>query len=196
MLAFVDGQIHVYGLFVEVYHAVLHYHGVAITFFVIFVDNQLLVVFEILRHEFLLAEEAYKVPLFVGFLHSVLHGAVGEHFVAVYIYLMHLYLFVLVDIDVHYHLIFVAEVFALHYVHFGILETLVVEVALHYQFGTVGYVGVHLIALHQAQALLQVFALAFLHAVIVNLRYTRLLAQLKFQPCLVVVDFLHIDFHL
>ena len=195
-LAFVDSEIDVDGLFVVVHHAVLHDDGIAVAFFVIFVDDELLVGFKIVGHEFLLAEEANKVALFVGFFHSVFHSLVGEHFVAVDVDFVHFDFFVLVNYDVNNHLVFVAEVLALHNVHVGILEAFVVEIVLNNQLGTVGNVHVHLVAFHQAEALLKVFALAFFHAFVVDLRYAGLLAKLKFEPSLVVVDFFDVDFHL
>ena len=101
----------------------------------------------------------------------------------------------LVDVDVDDYLVFVGEVIGLPDVYLGILEALLLEMFLDDGGGTVDNVGGNLVTLHQPQTHLQIFALALLEAVVIDLRDTRLLLELNFDPRLVAIGLGQLDDH-
>lgn len=106
---------------------------------------------------------------------------------------MHLDLAALVHGDIHYHLIAVAEVLVERYRHLGISEAFVGEVFTCNAFDAVDDILRDLVALHQLQHLLEVFAFAFFHSDVVDFGNTGLCTQFQFEPCLVTAGFEHLD---
>ena len=102
----------------------------------------------------------------------------------------------LIDIDIDDHLVLLAQVRHLHNLAGGLAEALVSIVFLDQQFDAVGDIGRHLAARLETQALDDVLLLTALHAIIVHLRDTRLLAQVKHQPSLILIDLLNKDLYL
>ena len=196
LLPLLDVQVHVHLLVAIVHHAVGNNLGIAVAHLIIFLYDTVLVVLVIRRDELLLAEQLYEATLLIGLLHHALELAVAYNLVALDVNLVHLYLLMLVDVDVHNHLVLIVGQWALHHIHVGILETLGVEILVNDLLGAGGNVGRELVTLHQAQAQLQVFAFPFLHAVVINLGNTRLLAQRYLKPHLVAIYLVNLDLHL
>ena len=103
---------------------------------------------------------------------SALDLLVGDLLVAFNGDLMHLHLHLLVNRDVEDHLVLVGHIIALHDVDLSVLVTLVIEVFLGKDLGTVDHVRRNLTALQQAELLLHVLAFAFLQTDIVDVCYT------------------------
>lgn len=104
---------------------------------------------------------------------------------------MDFHLFVFVDVDVHNHLVLLAEVGRLRDVDIHVSETFLLEVGRNDFFCALHDVLRDLVAWIQVQPLLQLLALVFLHAVVVDLRDARLLAQVEQQPSLVAAHFFY-----
>ena len=75
----------------------------------------------------------------------------------------------------------------------SISEALVGKVLTRNAFNAIDDVLCYLIALHQLQHLLKVFALAFFHSDIVDFGNAWLCAQLQFEPSLVATGFEDLD---
>ena len=119
---------------------------------------------------------------------AALDFRVGQILVALDDDLAHLHLLFLVDDDVEDYLVLVHDVLALHYLHLGVLVTLVVEVSLCQHFGTVDHVGRYLAAPKQSELGLEVLAFRFLYAFVVDCRHARTQRQVEVQVYLVAHD--------
>ncbi len=104
-LSFVNSQEHVYRFVIVFSHAVMRDLSIAITEFVIFVNNSCAVIGKIAVNELFLAEKLQQVAVLVGLFHCPLELAVREHFVAVDINLVYLNLAVFIHIHVENHMI-------------------------------------------------------------------------------------------
>ncbi len=102
----------------------------------------------------------------------------------------------LVDHDVDDHLVLLTQVLALAHIAGGLFETLGSEVLLHDLLNATCDIGSDLVTRLQAQLFLKVFALTAFHTHIVDFADTWLLAQVKHEPSLVLIDFRHLDLHL
>jgi len=195
-LALVHVQENVDGLVVEPGHGVVGDFGVAVTKFVVLVDDALAVVGEVLVHEFLLAEQFQQVALLVGLLHGPLQLAVRQDLVALDVDLMYLHSGVAVDVDGQHGMVFLAEVGLLRDGDDGVLEAFLVVVLLDDLLGAVDDVGGQLLSLHHSEPLSQVFLLAALGTVEPQLRHSGLLLEADVQPYLVAGDLVDVDLHL
>ena len=99
--------------------------------------------------------------------------------------LVYLHLHLLIDGDIEIHLILVGHIVALHDGNLSILVTLVVEILLGKNLGTVDHVRRNLIALQQTQFLLHVLTLALLQSDIVDIGNTRTDRQVDMQVDLI-----------
>ena len=190
-LTLLDVDMHVDKVVFVSRHAVAQDFGVAVAKFVVFLDDESEVGFVVLLHEFFLAEKIQEFRLLVGFLHCALDFVVRQHVIAVDIYFVDFYLFVFVDVDVHNHLVLLAEVGRLRDVDIHVSEAFLLEVGRNDFFCALHDVLRDLVAWIQVQPLLQLLALVFLHAVVVDLRDARLLAQVEQQPSLVAAHFFY-----
>ena len=93
----------------------------------------------------------------------------GESFVATDGDGIHLHLLLLIDVDFQDNLARMGDVVFLQNLDFRVLVALFVEVTACEQFGAVDEVRRHLIVLDEAELLLQILALALLHARILDL---------------------------
>ena len=191
--AFVDGDVYVDEFFVVGHDAVADDDGVAVSFFVIFFDDSVEVVLVVLFDEFFLAEEVYQLVFFVGFLHCALDLVGREDLVAGDVYFVYFDFAAFVYGDVYDHLVAVAEVFVQCDFDFGVTEAFVGEVFASDAFDTVDDVLCDLVAFHQLQRFLEVFAFAFFHSDVVDFGNTGLGAQFQFEPCFVAVSFEDFD---
>ena len=148
----------------------------------------MLVGLKVALDKLLLAEDFPQVLLLVGLLHRALEFAVAQHLVAVDVNLVDLDFLVLINVDVDDDLVLLAQVGHLHDFTRGLAETLVGIVFLYNELDAVGDVGRHLATGLETQALHDLFLLTALHAVVVHLGHAGLLAQVKHQPGLVLVN--------
>ncbi len=184
-LTFVEGDVDIHLVVLVGHHTVADDLGVAIAQLVVFLDDAAEVVAIVLLHKLLLAEELPQVAPLVGLLDDALEFAVAEHLVAVDIDLVHLHLAVLVDVDVDKHLVFIREVLLEGDFHIGFAESLLRVVLLDDIGGAVHDILRDLVALHELQALLDVVALPFFHAVVVHIGDARLRTHVDHEPHLV-----------
>ena len=194
LLAFVHLDIYVHMLLVEVADAILQNLGVAITILIVFFYEFLLIFLPALRSKLLRLEEGGKLASLVGLgkgtlrEESTLDLAVREFLVTVDGNLMNLDLLFLVHDDIQNHLSLVSHVVALVNLDIGILESLVVEILLGENLGTVEHVRGHLCTLHHTQLLLHILTLTLLQAHIVDVRDTRAHSQIDVQIELLAND--------
>ncbi len=102
----------------------------------------------------------------------------------------------LVDIDIDKDAVGIGEVVVERDHHVGIAKALVVEILLDDELCSVYHILGDLLAGLELKALLQVFALTLLGAVVSNLGYTRLLTQMDGEPSLVARYLVDLDAHL
>ena len=110
---------------------------------------------------------------------------IGDLFVTLDGDLVHLHLHLLIDGDIKIHLILVGHIVALHDGDLGILVTLVFEILLGKDLGTVDHVRRDLVTFQQAQFLLHVLTLALLQTDIVDIGNTRTDGQVDVQVDLI-----------
>ena len=189
LFAFFHINVDIYGLFVVLSYAVAYDASIAVAQFVIFLDDEVQVVFVVRFHEFFLAEKVEQLSFFVGFLHYSLNLVVAQHLVAGNIDFMNLYLFVLVDVDVDNHFVFLADVRSQSDVDCYVAEALLLEKCSDDIFCSVDDVLGNLVARHQAEALFQFLFFTLFATSVVDFRDTRLLAQVEHEPRFVAVDF-------
>ena len=130
-------------------------------------DEQVLVLLILFGQELLRAEPVAEA-LFVGLLHGALELAFVLGIDACEEDFVDLDFLVLVDDDVYQHAVVARHVFALHDVDLAVLESLFLKVLLDVVFGAVHQVGCDLVAGLQSDELFAVFALALLHALVVD----------------------------
>ena len=183
--AFVDTDVDVDILVIVGHNRVADDTGVAVAFLVIFLDDAVEVVAVVALDEFFLLEEVEQLAFLVGLLHGALNGVVAHDLVALDIDFVDFDLVVAVDVDVDDHLVGMAEVFVLLNLHGSVAEAFLIVVFLDDLLRAVDDVGRDVVALHELEALVEVFYLPFSGAVVVYLADTRLLAQMDRQPCLV-----------
>ena len=194
-LAFIEVDIYVDCLFVIGDHGVGENDGVAVAFFVVFLNDAVEVVLIVCLHEFFLTEKVDELAFLVGLLHHSLKLAVREHVVAVDIDLVDFDFVVLVDVNVDDHFIGVREVIGEVYLHYRVAETLVGVVFLDDAFGAVDDVLRDLVAFHQLESFFEVLLLTFFHPVVVDFGDSRLLTQVECQISLVPDHFVDRDLH-
>ena len=190
LVALLDGNEDIDSLVVIGNDGIRNDVGIAIAVFVIFVDKVVLVFLVVLYDEFLLSEEVTVKALLVGFLHSPLELIIRESLVAVDGNGVYLDFLLLIDVDIENYLPRIVDVVALEKVDFGVLETLPVVVATDNGLSLVNHVGIDLIALHEANLALEVFAFGFLDAVVVDVSQTGTWRKLNIQIHLVANEFL------
>ena len=176
-------------------YAVHHDLRVAVSQFVVFLDNLLLVFFVAFFDELLGAEQVDELSLFVGLLHGALQLLVREHRVSVDGYLVYLYFRLLVDIYVYVDLFFVFGVFTLDDIDFRVLESLFVEMLFDEYLCAVYQVRRDLRAFRHAELGHQVFAFALFHSVDNDVRNSRALPQLDGQPDFVAFNLVCQNLH-
>ena len=161
-------------LFVEGVNRVFENGGIAIAQFVILVDEGFLGLVVALGGVFLGLEEVFElaglIDLAEGSLreHSAFDLIVAELFVAFEDDLAHLHLGFLVDDDVEDDFVLAGHVVALDNFDLGIVVTLVVEIFLGQDLGTVNHVGRNLCTAHDAQLVVHVLALGLLQSGVVD----------------------------
>ena len=167
--------------------AVFHDHSITVSQFVVFVDDQLLVCFEILFYELFGAEYVDQLVFLVGLLHDALQLLGCYGFITGDGDFVYLYFLFLVDVNAHDHLVLVGDIILLRDDYVSVLETFVVKVAFDQGLGTVDDVRGYLSSLDHSDSALYIFAFRFLHAMIADLGYTRALRQVDAQPYLVAL---------
>ena len=190
-LSLVHLHVDVHVLVVIVPHAVFHYHGVAVTILIIFLQQVLLVFLPAVGGILLRFQEVGKLTGLMG----LREGALGEELtldfrvregvVAVDDDVANLHLLFFVDLHIEYHLVLVGHIVALGDGDFGILESLIVEIALRQDLGTVDDVGMQRHTLGHAELVLHVLAFRLLQANVVDGRYLGARSQIEMQVHLV-----------
>ena len=182
LLSFVDLHEYVDGAFVVGANAVLHDHGVAVAQLVVLVDDQLLVGLVVFFNELLGAEQVDEFAFFIGLLHHPFQLLGGEGLVADDGDFVHFHFLLLVDGDIDENFVILVGIVLLGDDDFGVLESLVVEVALDEGLGAVDGVGGDLVTFQQCHAGFEVFAFGFLHAVVADVRHAGTHGQVDGQP--------------
>ena len=173
-LSFIYVEIDVHALLVEGHYAVGYQEGIAVTQFVIFVDEVVLGFLVLLVDKLLRTEPATHVLAFVyGLQHAfgdkgTLDFLLWQVVVTGDVDVVHLHLVFLVDVYVHDDIAGFGGIIASQDVEFGILVALLVEVSLTQNLCPGNGVGRHLVFFHNAQFLFQILAFALLHARIVD----------------------------
>ena len=192
--AFVDFHIDVDMLRIGIPHAVLKDNGIAITVFIVFLDELLLVFLPTLGGELLRLEERRQLTSLMGLCKGTLREQtaldllVGQVVVAFDVDVAHLHLLLLVDHHVEDDAIPLRHVLALQDFDVGILEALVVEILLGKNLRTVDDVRMNAHALCHTELLLHVLTLRLLQADIVDFRHTRTSCQRDVKPDAVAND--------
>ena len=181
-LSFVNAHEDVHCAVVVLADAVFHNHGVAITQFVVFVDNELFVGFVVLFYELLRAEEVYQFALLVRLFHNAFQLLCRQRLVANDLDVVHLDFFFLVDLDVYNDLVLVLWVILLVDEYLCILKALVVKVAFDERLGAVDDVRSNLSAFYHADSFFQIFAFGLFYARIANFGHTGTHGQVDGQP--------------
>ena len=156
-------------------HGVFDYGSIAESQFVIFLNERLFGLGIALWRVFLGLEEILEFSSFVNLSqcafgeHSALQLRRSHLVVALQHNVAHLHLVFLVDVHLKHHLVLARHVVTLNYVDVGVLVAFVVVVFLGQNFCSVHQVLRHAQALGHAQLCFQVFALAFLHAIVLHL---------------------------
>ena len=163
-------DVYIDGLVIVCHHRVGHDVCIAVSVLVILVYEQLLVLVVQVVDKLLRTEEMAPVALLVGLLHCPLQLLFVEGGVTSDIDLVDLDLLLLVDVDIEDEVVGLSHVVALHDVDLGILEALLIEVALDDNLGTIHHVGRNLVALTKIEFGLQVVLLRLLHTGEVELR--------------------------
>ena len=182
-------------------YAVLQDLGIAITQFVVFVDQIFLVFLPAFGSIFFRLEEGGELAGLVGFgksalgEESALYARVLQVFVAIDDDVSHLLFLFFVDDDVEDHLVFLSHVGPLLNVDDGILESFVVEIFLCQQLGAVEHVGSELAAVEQSELVFQVGLFALLHPHIVDFRHAWPHFERDVQPHFVAHDTVGGYFH-
>ena len=157
-------------------YAVVDDAGVAVAELVVLLDEAFLVLGPALVDELLGAEPAAHEAAFVGLLERTvgeerpLDFLDGKLLVAQNGDAVDLHLVLLVDVDVYDDLAGIADVVVLNELYLGVLVAFVVEVLLAPDAGTLEGGGHELHPLDEAELALEVLALAFLDAIVVDLR--------------------------
>ena len=173
-LAFSHLDVYIYMLVIKVAHAVFQNLCIAITVLVVFLDQFLLIFLPTLRCKLLGFEESGKLTSLMslgkGTLgeESTLDLPVAQLLVTVDGNLVYLDLFLLVYYHIKDYLSLVCHVITLVNLDVGVLETLVVEVFLGKNLGTVQHVRSNLRTLHHTEFLLHVFTFALLQTDVID----------------------------
>ena len=168
---------------------------IAVSVLVILVDQELLVLVVEVVDKLLRTEEVAPVATLIGLLHRPLQLLLVEGAITGDVDLVDLDFLLLVDGDVEDEVIGLGHIVALHDGDIGILEALLIEVALDDNLGTVHHVGCDLIALAEVELGLQVILLRLLHTDEVDFREARALGERDVQVSLVAHGLLHGDAH-
>ena len=186
-LSLAQVEVYVHMAIVHLCHTVAFEHGIAVTPGVESLQHVVFVLVILLGKEFLRFEEVQQCAL-MGFLHGALEfgGFLGRH--AGDIDAVDVHFAALVDVDIHQHAVVGCGVFFLLDVDFGVLESLLVEVALDDDFGAIDHIGRNLTAVLQTEALLEVFAFRLLHAAIADGADARLGGEMNVEVDAVVHD--------
>ena len=175
--------------------AVFYNHGITITQFVVFVYNQLLVGFKIFFDELFGTEKVEQFAFFIRFLHHTFQLLGCDGLITGDCNLMYLYLLLFVDIDIYQDLVLVVGIILLRDDDVGILETLIVKVALNQRLGAVYQVGGNLVSFNQTYPGFQIFTFRLLYTVIANIGNAGAHCQVDCKPNPVALDFIRSNLH-
>ena len=177
-------HIHIHMLLVVVPNAVGQDGGITVTIFIVFLYQILLVFLPPFRGKLLRLEDIGKLTCLMGLgegslaEHSTLDFRIRQVVIALDDNVAHLHLLFLVDDNIENYLVLVRHIITLVDGNLGIFVTLVVEIALGQDFGTVEDVWRHLPTLDDTQFLLHILTLRLLQTDIVDSRDTRTYRQL------------------
>ena len=191
LVSFADRQIDIDArrVFGVRHHAVRHDICVAITIFVVFLNNRQFVFFVLFGYEFLGTEEVDDIVI-VGLFHRLVNLAVCQRFITRDINLSDFGLGLLVDSNEHAHVTRMVGVVALQNFDIGVMVTFLGEVFLDNRLGVVFEVRRHLRALPDTCLYFYILFLAFLESFVAYFADTRPLLEGDDEPNLVAFDFL------
>ncbi len=121
-LTFVNINIDV-NLFVIIRHnTVTHYFSITIAQLVIFLNDAVEVIFVILVHKLLLAEQFKQIARLIGLFNHPFQLAIAQHLIAVNVDFMHLDFRMFVNINIHDHFVLMRQVFLQPHLHISLTE--------------------------------------------------------------------------